>query len=998
MTYTLNNFDGTPFANIPDGTINTSTALTFVGKNYANYGNVLDENYLYLMQNFSNISAPANAITGQLWWNSSSNILNVYNGNTFKSISSSVTSNAQPAAENSVIGDLWYNNSSGLLSIYTGSNVWVTIGPSVLRDTGAQTAEIVALPTGYGTYNVIELLINGNVVGIISDSVFTPSNAIPGFTTIQPGLNLSSNIGGNTVPAGLVVGGSIAVNGSYGQPGYVLASSGRPDKPAYWAPGGSGGGGGASGSLIIDTNANLTMYPMFANATSGNAFYSYVSNSKLQFNPSTGTLFANSFSGDGSRLTNVTVANITNISTFGNISANNISTVNDLALGGNIAANGNVISNGFVSAGKISINGTFGTSGYVLTSGGPSANAYWAPGGSGSGNVSVYATSIYGQFGISKTPDQLPANGYIPANWDSSGNPVGNIQYLPGQGIIYNLCPTTAVGYGSLYIYYGANSVPWLNVGSIIGPAGATGAQGNVGPAGPQGNIGTTGATGPAGPQGDTGPAGPQGPQGNVGPQGPQGDTGPQGNIGPSGATGPAGPQGPIGTALETSLSFGQTQTPADLPSNGLIPANWDGTGIPPTNIQFTSGMAAIYLPASPSTPDYGNVYFYTGSSWSNAGALAGPQGPQGDTGPQGPQGPQGDTGPQGPQGNVGPQGATGPQGPQGLQGPQGNIGPTGATGPQGPVGATGATGATGAQGPQGNIGPQGPNLLTANATGTNINGLIAGNGNNVFNANGGTYNINISGTAASVGNVLWSQIQGVPTLVYNNGGTYNVNITGSAGSVSSVTWGNITGVPALVYNNGNTYGINITGNANSVPGGLTATNFNTYAPTLAGAGAYGSWNIRAASATSADTIAGWLPVQQGGGIGQLNNKLYIGWLGSQLGLMVDSTNYGSTWPINIAGTAAGGSGGSSFGTTFQPTPIVWGTMYSNTTGKYLVYYYGYGILDNTSSLSVNINGYTISTASYPGSGILSFIVPPSGTFIVTKTGNVTFAGSAVLT
>jgi hypothetical protein len=44
--------------------------------------------------------------------------------------------------------------------------------------------------------------------------------------------------------------------------------------------------------------------------------------------------------------------------------------------------------------------------------------------------------------------------------------------------------------------------------------------------------------------------------------------------------------------------------------------------------------------------------------------------------------------------------------------------------------------------------------------------------------------------------------------------------------------------------------------------------------------------------------------VQQGGGTGQGSNKIYIGWLGSLLGLQIDSTNFGSTWPISVTGNA----------------------------------------------------------------------------------------------
>jgi microcystin-dependent protein len=46
----------------------------------------------------------------------------------------------------------------------------------------------------------------------------------------------------------------------------------------------------------------------------------------------------------------------------------------------------------------------------------------------------------------------------------------------------------------------------------------------------------------------------------------------------------------------------------------------------------------------------------------------------------------------------------------------------------------------------------------------------------------------------------------------------------------------------------------------------------------------------------------GFTPVQQGGGVGQAGNKIYIGWSGSQLQLQVDNTNFGANWPINVPG------------------------------------------------------------------------------------------------
>ena len=44
MAYTVNNFDGTLIATVEDGTIDNTTNLRFIGKNYAGYGEVLNEN------------------------------------------------------------------------------------------------------------------------------------------------------------------------------------------------------------------------------------------------------------------------------------------------------------------------------------------------------------------------------------------------------------------------------------------------------------------------------------------------------------------------------------------------------------------------------------------------------------------------------------------------------------------------------------------------------------------------------------------------------------------------------------------------------------------------------------------------------------------------------------------------------------------------------------------------------------------------------------------
>ena len=92
MAYTINLTDGDIFAVIPDGTINDASSMTLVGKNYAGYGLFLNENFIHLLENGANTTAPSAPLTGQLWWDKTNNVMKVWNGTTFKTISAATAS------------------------------------------------------------------------------------------------------------------------------------------------------------------------------------------------------------------------------------------------------------------------------------------------------------------------------------------------------------------------------------------------------------------------------------------------------------------------------------------------------------------------------------------------------------------------------------------------------------------------------------------------------------------------------------------------------------------------------------------------------------------------------------------------------------------------------------------------------------------------------------------------------------------------------------------
>jgi hypothetical protein len=77
MAYQIDRFNGTFLVSVDDQTLNsTATDLRFVGRNYSGYGEIENENFLHLLENFANTSAPPKAITGQIWYDSSNKKIN----------------------------------------------------------------------------------------------------------------------------------------------------------------------------------------------------------------------------------------------------------------------------------------------------------------------------------------------------------------------------------------------------------------------------------------------------------------------------------------------------------------------------------------------------------------------------------------------------------------------------------------------------------------------------------------------------------------------------------------------------------------------------------------------------------------------------------------------------------------------------------------------------------------------------------------------------------
>jgi hypothetical protein len=193
LAYTITKTSGSVLTTVADGTIDNTTDLTLVGKNYSGYGQILNENFVALLENFSNSSQPSQPLSGQLWWDSTNKLLKVYTGTGFKVISSSTAASSAPS--NAAAGDLWFDTTNTQLRVYNGST-WILVGPSFTAGTGTTGAIVDTITDNLSTNHVVvKFFVNESLVGIVSkDAAFTPQSTIAGFSTVAPGIQLSSAV------------------------------------------------------------------------------------------------------------------------------------------------------------------------------------------------------------------------------------------------------------------------------------------------------------------------------------------------------------------------------------------------------------------------------------------------------------------------------------------------------------------------------------------------------------------------------------------------------------------------------------------------------------------------------------------------------------------------------------------------------------------------------------------------------------------------------------
>lgn len=179
MAYQLNKTDGTLLVDLIDGVIDTATTdLSLVGRNYKGYGEAFNENFVKLLENFSNPNEPISPMRGQIWYDTSENKLKVFDGESFQSAAGSYITEIQPAG--AVVGDTWYDTAKSQFYLYTGLE-WILIGPQYNRNQGQSGvfAETV-FDTGLRGRTVLKLYVKDALQAVISGGEDFNPNPLPG--------------------------------------------------------------------------------------------------------------------------------------------------------------------------------------------------------------------------------------------------------------------------------------------------------------------------------------------------------------------------------------------------------------------------------------------------------------------------------------------------------------------------------------------------------------------------------------------------------------------------------------------------------------------------------------------------------------------------------------------------------------------------------------------------------------------------------------------------
>ena len=264
MSYIINNSRGNIVAVVDDGTVNTTaTDLALIGRSVTNYGEYQNENYVYLLENFANSTAPVQPVLGQLWYDSGNDKLCVYSTtNTWVSLASENYVQSQkispaftgvPTAPTAISGTnttqlattaFVQNNKAS--PVFTG----IPSAPTAIADTNT-----TQLATTAFVQNQLSSASGFSSAGIVDAAGFTTNGTISATGNVLGG-NLAT--GGNVVALGQISAAGNITGGNINTAGQIVTNSITVI------------GNITSGNVLGGANVNATLFTGITVSVSGN--------------------------------------------------------------------------------------------------------------------------------------------------------------------------------------------------------------------------------------------------------------------------------------------------------------------------------------------------------------------------------------------------------------------------------------------------------------------------------------------------------------------------------------------------------------------------------------------------------------------------------------------------------------------------------------------------------------------------------------------------------
>ena len=169
MAYAIDRYNNTLLTTVEDGTVDQTTDLKFIGKNYAGYGEIQNENFLFLLENFSGANQPARPISGQVWFDSGTSKLKFYDGAQWRTTGGAEVGATQPSGL--ATADFWWDTGNDQLYVYNGAT-FVLIGPQNAGEGVTQMQSLEVLDTTSATRGIISAVIEDETIYVISPTQF----------------------------------------------------------------------------------------------------------------------------------------------------------------------------------------------------------------------------------------------------------------------------------------------------------------------------------------------------------------------------------------------------------------------------------------------------------------------------------------------------------------------------------------------------------------------------------------------------------------------------------------------------------------------------------------------------------------------------------------------------------------------------------------------------------------------------------------------------------